>query len=41
MEQLRMSNCPVIGGVLNKVDTRKDKYYTHYYNKYGYYYKKK
>ena len=41
VEQLRMSNCPVIGGVLNKVDTRKDKYYTHYYNKYGYYYKKK
>ena len=40
MEQLRMSNCPVIGGVLNKVDTRKDKYYHSYYNKYGYYYKK-
>ena len=40
MEQLRMSNCPVIGSVLNKVDTRKDKYYQSYYNKYGYYYKK-
>lgn len=34
LEQLRMSNCPIIGGVLNKVDTRKDKYYSHYYNKY-------
>ena len=38
MEQLRMSNCPVIGGVLNKVDTRKDKYYNHYYSRYGKYY---
>lgn len=43
LEQLRMSNCPIIGGVMNKVDTRKDKYYSHYYSKYsryGYYYRK-
>ena len=40
LDQLRMSNCQIIGGVLNKVDTKKDKYYTHYYSKYGGYYQK-
>lgn len=34
-EQLEMSGCRLLGTVLNKVDVRKDKYYS----KYGYYYK--
>ena len=34
-EQLEMSGCRLLGAVLNKVDVRKDKYYS----KYGYYYK--
>lgn len=34
-EQLEMSGCRMLGAVLNKVDVKKDKYYT----KYSYYYK--
>ena len=34
-EQLEMTGCRLLGAVLNKVDVRKDKYYS----KYGYYYK--
>ena len=34
-EQLEMSGCRLLGAVLNKVDVRKDKYYS----KYNYYYK--
>lgn len=34
-EQLEMSGCRLLGAVLNKVDVRKDKYYS----KYSYYYK--
>lgn len=34
-EQLEKSGCWLLGAVLNKVDIKKDKYYT----KYGYYYK--
>lgn len=33
-EQLEMSGCRLLGAVLNKVDTKKDKYYS----KYSYYY---
>lgn len=33
-EQLEMSGCRILGAVLNKVDTKKDKYYS----KYNYYY---
>lgn len=35
-EQLELSGCHLLGGVLNKVDTRGSKYYS----KYNYYYKK-
>lgn len=35
--QIAKSGCQILGGVLNKVDTRKDKYYSSYYKKYGYY----
>lgn len=35
-EQLEMSGCRILGAVLNKVDVRKDKYYS----KYNYYYKR-
>ena len=34
-EQLEMTGCRLLGAVLNKVDVRKDKYYS----KYSYYYK--
>lgn len=36
--QLEMAGCRMIGAVLNKVDTTRDKYYGKYYNKYKYYY---
>lgn len=36
-DQLQKSGCKILGAVLNKVDTRKDKYYS-YYSKYGKYY---
>ena len=39
-DQLNKSGCRILGAVLNKVDTKKDKYYSHYYGKYGSYYKK-
>ena len=38
--QLERSGCPVIGAVMNKVDTSEDKYYSSYYKHYGEYYKK-
>jgi len=39
-EQLDKSGCPVLGAILNKVDTRFQKYYSYYYRKrYGKYYK--
>lgn len=40
-EQLEMSGCRVIGAVLNKVDTAREKYYGKYYGKYTYYYGEK
>lgn len=40
LSQIEKSGCQILGGVLNKVDTRRDKYYSHYYKKYGYYSKK-
>lgn len=41
-EQLDRSGCPVLGAILNKVDTRSQKYYNYYYGrKYGRYYGKK
>lgn len=39
--QLERSNCPILGTILNKVDTRAQKYYSRYYGrKYGRYYGK-
>jgi capsular exopolysaccharide synthesis family protein len=38
--QLNKSGCTILGAVLNKVDTRKDKYYSSYYNRYDKYYEK-
>lgn len=37
-EQLEVTGCRVIGAVLNKVDTSKERYYGKYYGKYGKYY---
>ena len=37
--QLEKSGCRILGAVLNKVDVKKDKYYSKYYGKYGKYYK--
>lgn len=38
-EQLEKSNCPILGTILNKVDIRANRYYSHYYGKkYGKYY---
>lgn len=34
-EQLEKTGCRILGAVLNKVDVRKDKYYSSYYYKYG------
>lgn len=39
-EQLEKSGCTILGAVLNKVDLKKDKYYSSYYRHYGEYYKK-
>lgn len=38
--QLERSGCHILGAVLNKVDVKKDKYYSRYYSRYGGYYKK-
>lgn len=38
--QLERSGCHILGAVLNKVDVKKDKYYSHYYGRYGGYYKR-
>lgn len=38
-EQLERSGCRILGAVLNKVDVKKDKYYSSYYGRYGKYYK--
>lgn len=41
LAQIEKSGCSILGGVLNKVDTKRNKYYSSYYNKkYGEYYKK-
>lgn len=37
-EQLEKSGCRILGAVLNKVDVRKDRYYSKYNSKYSYYY---
>lgn len=37
-DQLEKSGCRVLGAVLNKVDVRKDRYYSRYNSKYSYYY---
>lgn len=41
LDQLERSGCKVLGAVLNKVDMKKDKYYSSYYGRYGSYYKRK
>lgn len=38
LNQIRKSGCEILGGVLNKVDTKRDKYYASYYKKYDSYY---
>lgn len=41
LAQIEKSGCNILGGVLNKVDAKKNKYYSSYYGKkYGEYYKK-
>lgn len=41
LAQIEKSGCSILGGVLNKVDTKRNKYYSSYYHKkYGEYYKK-
>lgn len=40
LSQIEKSGCRVLGGVLNKVDMKKDKYYSHYKNHYSSYYEK-
>ena len=37
-EQLEKSGGRMLGAVLNKVDVRKDRYYSKYNSKYSYYY---
>lgn len=39
LNQIRKSGCEVLGGVLNKVDTKRNKYYSSYYKKYDAYYR--
>ena len=38
--QLERSGCRILGAVMNKIDTRSDKYYSSYYKHYGEYYKR-
>ena len=33
-KQLEKSGCPILGTVLNKVNAKRDKYYSKYYGKY-------
>ena len=40
IKQLEKSGCRILGAVMNKVDTKKDKYYSSYYKHYGGYYQK-
>lgn len=40
IRQLEKSGCRIIGAVMNKVDTKRDKYYSSYYKHYGSYYQK-
>lgn len=40
IRQIEKSGCRVIGAVMNKVDTKRDKYYSSYYKHYGGYYQK-
>lgn len=40
IRQLEKSGCRIIGAVMNKVDTKRDKYYSSYYKHYGGYYQK-
>ena len=40
IRQIEKSGCRVIGAVMNKVDTKRDKYYSSYYKHYASYYQK-
>ena len=40
IRQIEKSGCRILGAVMNKVDTKRDKYYSSYYNHYGGYYQK-
>lgn len=40
IRQIEKSGCRVIGAVMNKVDIKRDKYYSSYYKHYGGYYQK-
>ena len=37
---MEKSGCRLLGAVMNKVDTKRDKYYSSYYKHYGGYYQK-
>ena len=34
LSQLQKSGCRILGAVLNKVDTKRERYYSYYYSKY-------
>lgn len=40
IRQMEKSGCRLLGAVMNKVDTKRDKYYSSYYKHYGGYYQK-
>lgn len=40
MSQLERSGCQILGAVMNKIDSKSDKYYSSYYKHYGEYYRK-
>ena len=35
LSQLERSGCQILGAVMNKIDTKADKYYSFYYKHYG------
>ena len=40
LSQLERSGCQILGAVMNKIDTKADKYYSFYYKHYGEYYRR-
>lgn len=37
---LKEAGCQILGAVMNKIDTKADKYYSFYYKHYGEYYRR-